>query len=378
MFKINNIPDFGIYEGVNYDEIQFIVNKSNILVIIDENLVATASELLNFFYTSTTGVQIITIKEYEPYGSSISSLKNEVKIKPIDYIVSIGGGSTIDTAKGLSILINNSFNLPTSLKIGDNFNSSIPHISFPTTIGPGAEVSPAMIYKLDNGFKNALVDCKLIPKKVYYVQKYCKCISNYNRLCSLLDGLTHSFESLLSASPDSVSKKLSVDSINIFLKAIMSSSEFTFEIRNFYILAFQSILSNFSLRNTMTGPPHAIAYSFGFFKNIPHGALVGAALIAYITEIFNNKNEAAKNFLYNSGILHLNTIDQILKNIFIDEIKPNILPILCGQDLPSIDEYINISISKSSNHPQIKNSLLNLNSDNLESITKGALTLLTI
>ena len=197
-----------------------------------------------------------------------------LKINNCDFIVAIGGGSSIDIAKCIkhdSLL-------------------DIPIMAIPTTSGSGSEATKfAVIYINDE--KQSIADDNLLPEYVVLQPDLLKKLPVYQKKCTMLDTLCHAIESWWSkkASPESIaySQKaisLIIDNMDSYLKNEDEGN------RNMLIA------SNFAgkaINITTTTAPHAMSYNLTSLYGLPHGHAV-AICLPKVWRYMKNHNDIAK------------------------------------------------------------------------------------
>jgi len=193
-----------------------------------------------------------------------------------DCMVVVGGGSVMDTAKAVNILIGGGLDdfgpLAEQVGLFDGAQPLPPHIAFPTTAGTGSEVTFAMVVL--NDVANAKVSCahpycspdiamldpeltvKLPPKITAF---------------TAMDAMTHAIEAIANASPNPISDALGLHAIRIITKYLpeVMKNPGNVEARGYLLIA--STMAGMSFINTFTGGVHATAHALGALYGIPHG-----------------------------------------------------------------------------------------------------------
>lgn len=242
--------------------------------IVDPNIIETpvCKNLLSSIKKSCEVVSIFTEVHCEPFKHNIIYASEKFKSLDIDTIVSIGGGSTIDTAKGVALLKTNNLDIPEEFQPELPIqNKPIKHIAFPSTSGPGAEVSPAMIYRLPNKNKTAVISEKLIPTEAIIVPDLSCSLSRYNTAICAWDGIVHSIESLISTKATMLSDILASKAISLFFANLHLALQEPKNIRYRTELAEASFISSLGLRITGAGAIHAISSPLATALSLIHG-----------------------------------------------------------------------------------------------------------
>jgi len=189
-------------------------------------------------------------------------IKEGVKVlrkKKCDFIVAIGGGSSIDTAKGIKY-----YN-----------HVDIPIMAVPTTSGTGSEATHfAAIYK--NGEKQSIAHERILPNYVILQPDLLKTLPIYQKKCTMLDALCQAIESWWSrkATPESID--LSREAIQLILDNM--DSYLKNEVEGNKRMLAASNLAGKAINITTTTAPHAMSYKLTSLFGLPHGHAVAICL----------------------------------------------------------------------------------------------------
>ena len=193
-----------------------------------------------------------------------------------DCMVVVGGGSVMDTAKAVNILIGGGLDdfSPLAEQVGlfDGAEPLPPHIAFPTTAGTGAEVTFAMVVLNDvekvkvacaHPYCNAdiaMLDPELTVKLPPKITAF-----------TAMDAMTHAIEAITTISANPISDGLGLHAVRIiakYLPEVMKNPE-NVEARGYLLIA--SNMAGMSFINAFTGGVHATAHALGALYGIPHG-----------------------------------------------------------------------------------------------------------
>jgi len=216
----------------------------------------------------------------------------EDKIEPVrkfnpDLIFAIGGGSTLDLAKGLAIL--NTNKVP-ALKLKGfpvGLNRPTPYITIPSILGSGSEIS----------FNAVFIDTKMnkklginyinnFPYKTFIDPLLSMSAPMPAVISSAMDSLVHCIDSFGSPKATPLSKSLSITGFKATFDALINSDIQKAEER--MKLALGSVCGTAALMNSGDGPTNGFAYYFGVKDKIPHGLSGGIFLKEVIK--YNIKN----------------------------------------------------------------------------------------
>jgi alcohol dehydrogenase class IV len=216
-----------------------------------------------------------------------------------DCMIAVGGGSVMDTAKAINIMIgqgNDDFQpLADQAGLWEGAKQLPPHIAFPTTAGTGCEVTNAMV----------VLDTK-IHTKIAVTHPYCNAdlamldpeltVKLPAKITAFtgMDALTHAIEGATSTGAEPVSDALGLHAIRLIFKylpiAVKNPDDIT--ARGHMLIA--SSLAGMCFGNTMCGAVHATAHSLGALYGIPHG-LANAIMLPIVMDY--NVNDAAERYM---------------------------------------------------------------------------------
>lgn len=233
-------------------------------------------------------IDFVVLARQEPKVIQIEEVARRALNAGAEIVVSIGGGSTMDTGKGVSQLLHGRSSLPESFERPGTFEAVAPHIVFPTTAGPGAEVSPAMVFSNRNGQKIAVVDERLIPQHVVILPWLATTLPAFETACCILDGVAHSIEGAVRPDCTPAAYVTSALTLRGFLASMWTACEDPGDLAVRERLAMVSIWSGEALRMTGVGAAHALASAVSEVVSRPHGAIVSTALVAVLTDELSN------------------------------------------------------------------------------------------
>ncbi len=191
-----------------------------------------------------------------------------------DGIISIGGGSAIDTAKCVKLYSAMTDDALPYIEQEFNF-SAIKHIAIPTTAGTGSESTRfAVMYY--NGEKQSVTHDSIVPDVAILDSSLLKSLPEYQKKSTLLDALCQGIESMWSVNSDDVSKNYAEKSVKTILKnyhGYLSGDEnCTHEIMH------ASNLAGRAINLTQTTAAHAMSYKITSIFGISHGHAVALCL----------------------------------------------------------------------------------------------------
>ena len=203
-----------------------------------------------------------------------------------DFILAIGGGSSIDTSKAIGIITNNpEFSDVVSLEgVADTKKKSVPIIALPTTAGTAAEVTiNYVITDEKNEKKMVCVDPNDIPAIAIIDAELMYTLPKGLTAATGLDALTHAIEGLITKGAWEMSDMFEIKAIgmiNRYLETAVNEPQ-NAEARNG--MAVAQYIAGMAFSNVGLGVVHGMAHPLGAIFDIPHG-VANALLLPTIME----------------------------------------------------------------------------------------------
>ncbi len=197
-----------------------------------------------------------------------------------DAVVSVGGGSSMDTAKAIGVLLaKQEPDIRPYIGLFKVREKVKPHIAIPTTAGTGSEVtSMAMIKDHEKNIKGLLMDRNLIPPVAILDPEMTLTMPAGLTAGTGMDALTHAIEAMVSISHMPPADALASHAIGLLLinlpLACKQGSDI--EARSMNLIAATE--AGMAFQNALVGVVHAMAHALGGYFGVPHG-LANAMLL---------------------------------------------------------------------------------------------------
>lgn len=189
-----------------------------------------------------------------------------------DYLIAIGGGSSMDTAKAIGIIINNpEFADVRSLEgVADTKNPAVPIIAVPTTAGTAAEVTiNYVITDAEKNRKMVCVDPHDIPVVAVVDPDMMSSMPKGLTAATGMDALTHAIEGYITAGAWELSDMFHLKAIEIIAKSLRGAVDNTPEGREG--MALYQYIAGMGFSNVGLGIVHSMAHPLGALYDTPHG-----------------------------------------------------------------------------------------------------------
>lgn len=210
-----------------------------------------------------------------------------------DYLIAIGGGSSMDTAKAIGIIINNpDFADVVSLEgVAATKQKSVPIFAVPTTAGTAAEVTiNYVITDAANNRKMVCVDPKDIPVVAFVDPDMMSSMPKGLTAATGMDALTHAIEGYITAGAWELSDMFHLKAIEIIARSLRQAVENTPEGRA--DMALGQYVAGMGFSNVGLGIVHSMAHPLGALYDTPHGvanAIILPTVMEYNAEATGEK-----------------------------------------------------------------------------------------
>ena len=227
---------------------------------------------------------------------TIENVQNGVaayKAAGTDYIVAIGGGSSMDTAKAIGIIINNpEFADVRSLEgVADTKNKCVPIIAVPTTAGTAAEVTiNYVITDAEKNRKMVCVDPHDIPVVAVVDPDMMASMPKGLTAATGMDALTHAIEGYITGGAWELSDMFHIKAIEIIARSLRGAVANTPEGRA--DMALGQYVAGMGFSNVGLGIVHSMAHPLGALYDTPHGvanAIILPTVMEYNAEATGEK-----------------------------------------------------------------------------------------
>ena len=207
-----------------------------------------------------------------------------------DVIVSLGGGSVIDTAKAMSIVMNEGGSIRDFQGLQMLTRLQIPHIAIPTTAGTGSEVtSAAVIFDPEQGQKILVFEYFITPRVAILDPEITASLPPNLSAATGMDAMTHAVESYVSLQRNPISDAAALHAIRLIVNHLPQAVANGSDLGARGQMQVAALLAGWAFSNAMVGLVHAMAHSLGAVCRIPHGlanALILPQVMRYnLTEV---------------------------------------------------------------------------------------------
>jgi alcohol dehydrogenase len=261
-------------------------NGSKALIVTDEILVKIGIVEKVTDHLEAAGIDYVVFDGVQP-NPTVSNVEAGLKLidsEDIDVIVSLGGGSSHDCAKGIATVATNGGKIQDYEGLNQLKKAIMPLVAVNTTAGTASEMTRfCIITDEERHIKMAIVDWRVTPNvsindPVLMLEKPQALTANTG-----MDALTHAVEAYVStiANPitDSAAEK-AFELIGENLRKVVANGS-DYELRE--KMAYAQFLAGMAFNNASLGLVHGMAHQLGGFYDLPHG-VCNAILLPHVTK----------------------------------------------------------------------------------------------
>lgn len=254
--------------------------------LIKAGLLDRATESLNeagVEYTLFDGVVA------DPPVSVVEAALADAREAAVDGVIGFGGGSSMDVAKLIALLIGGGEKLDDVYGVGQAKGTRLPLIQIPTTAGTGSEVTPISIITVGETEKKGVVAPQLLPDIALLDAELTLGLPAHVTAATGIDAMVHAIESYTSASANNnpVSKALAREALRLLGANIKSAVKDGTDVKARSDMLLGAMLAGQAFANSPVAAVHALAYPIGGIFHVPHGlsnALVLPHVMRFNTE----------------------------------------------------------------------------------------------
>ncbi|MEI3154628.1 MAG: lactaldehyde reductase [Odoribacter sp.] len=232
---------------------------------------------------------------------TITNVKNGIaafKASGADFLIALGGGSSIDTAKAIGIVVNNpEFSDIKSLEgVADTRHKAVPTFAVTTTAGTAAEVTiNYVIIDEDAKKKMVCVDPNDIPMVAIVDPELMYSMPKGLTAATGMDALTHAIESYITPGAWLMSDMFEIKAIEQIAQHLKNAVDNGKDQVAREGMAVAQYIAGMGFSNVGLGIVHSMAHPLGAFYDTPHG-VANALLLPYVME-YNAESAAAPKYM---------------------------------------------------------------------------------
>lgn len=216
-----------------------------------------------------------------------------LKENDCDSVISLGGGSPHDCAKGIALVAANGGDIRDYEGVDRSAKPQLPMIAINTTAGTASEMTRfCIITDVERHIKMAIVDKHVTP--LLSVNDALLMIGMPKSLTAAtgMDALTHAIEAYVSVAATPITDACALKAITMIAEHLTVAVEEGGNVHAREAMAYAQFLAGMAFNNASLGYVHAMAHQLGGFYDLPHG-VCNAVLLPHV-QMFNSQIAAAR------------------------------------------------------------------------------------
>ncbi|MBQ2216757.1 MAG: lactaldehyde reductase, partial [Prevotella sp.] len=296
-FILNEVSYFGPGARKELPGVVARLGFKKALVVTDKGLIkfGVAKQVTDVMDEAGIAYEIFSEVKPNPTVTNVKDGIEACKKAEADFIVAIGGGSAMDTAKGIGIVVRNpEFSDIVSLEgVADTKNKSLPIIALPTTAGTAAETTiNYVIIDETRQAKMVCVDPNDIPCVAIIDAELMYSLPKSLTAATGMDAMTHAIEGLITKAAWELSDMFEIKAIEMIYKYLPIAVDESTNPVGRDGMAVAQYVAGMAFSNVGLGVDHGMAHPLSALHDIPHG--VACAMLLPTVMRFNAPAAKAK------------------------------------------------------------------------------------
>ena len=278
--------------------------------VTDRDLIRfkVADKVIEVFEKNSILYELFSDVKANPTITNVQNGVAAFKASGADFIVALGGGSSIDTAKGIGIVVNNpDFADVKSLEgVAATRYKAVPTFALPTTAGTAAEVTiNYVIIDEDAKKKMVCVDPNDIPAVAIVDPELMYSMPKGLTAATGMDALTHAIESYITPGAWAMSDMFELKAIEMIAANLKAAVDNGNDVAAREAMSQAQYIAGMGFSNVGLGIVHSMAHPLGAHYDTPHG-VANALLLPYVME-YNAESPAAPKYIHIAKAMGVNT-----------------------------------------------------------------------
>lgn len=220
------------------------------------------------------GVQSVVISDLppEPTYTQVQKMVDEFRTSGADYIVAVGGGSAMDTAKLASLLATDAYTVKDLLDNPNLAKKTVRTCMIPTTSGTGAEATPnAIVAVPEKDLKVGIVNAEMVPDYVILDAVMVRNLPRRIAAATGVDAMAHAIECFTSKKANPFSDIFALEAFDIIMNNIEKACDDPDAMEAKNQMQIAAFYAGVAITCSGTTAVHALSYPLGGKYHIAHG-----------------------------------------------------------------------------------------------------------
>lgn len=262
------------------------LNAKKSMIVTDAFLATTPMAGMIEAILKSAGLESCVFDGAEPNPTDLNVRKGVDAFQQwgCDSIISLGGGSSHDCAKGIGLVISNGGKIGDYEGVDRTQNEMIPLMAINTTAGTASEITRfCIITDTSRKIKMSIIDWRVTPRIAINDPELMKGMPSSLTAATGMDALTHAVEAYVSTAANPLTDAAALMAIKMiyqYLPKVVANGDYM-KARD--KMAYAQYLAGIAFNNASLGYVHAMAHQLGGFYNLPHG-VCNAILLPFVEE----------------------------------------------------------------------------------------------
>lgn len=259
-----------------------------VLIVTDAGLakLGIADKVKNILGDSDIQSVIFAGAEPNPTDENVEAGLEIWKEENCDSLISLGGGSSHDCAKGIGLVASNGGRIQDFEGVDKSTNTFVPYVAINTTAGTASEMTRfCIITDSSRKVKMAIIDWRVTANASINDPELMVGMPPFLTAATGMDALTHAVEAYVSTIANPLTDSAALMAIKLVAKHLPVVVANGVDIEAREKMAYAQFLAGMAFNNASLGYVHAMAHQLGGFYNLPHG-VCNAILLPHV-EQFN-------------------------------------------------------------------------------------------
>lgn len=286
-FELSTRIEYGIGKSKNLKNELKKLNISKTLIVTDKGIkeAGLINKITKQLKDSNIEYKIFDEVEPNPKDHNVEKGAEKAKEFNAESIVAIGGGSPIDCAKSIGVLLSHKKDKIKKFEGTSSINkTSPPLITIPTTAGTGSEVThSSVITDTENEYKMTIKSTLIAPKIALMDPELTKTMPQKITASTGLDALTHAIEAYTCKEAQPLSDAAALYAIELISKYLTTAYKNGEDIEARSGMLLGSLLAGIAFSHSDVASVHSMAEALGGLLDAPHG-VCNSVLLPYVME----------------------------------------------------------------------------------------------
>ncbi len=271
------------------------------------------NDLIKVLSKNAINYQIFDQVEENPSVKTVAKASEVGKNFKADFVIGIGGGSPLDAAKAIALLIANPQENEEILYQKKDLGH-LPVIAIPTTCGTGSEATAVSVLTNHQLGVKKSIPYKIFPALALVDGKYLAGAKKNLIINTAVDALAHLIESYLNSKANDFNKMFSEYGFKLWERnkeLLLEEKELSMD--DYQNLMLTSTIAGLSIAHTGTGVPHGMSYDLTYSFGLPHGKACGYFQPAYMEVCARHLPDQVEKILELLGLSDLNAFRTMIE-----------------------------------------------------------------